>query len=813
MKVWFKRATLALLGLVLLLAAAAAIYAWRTLPSFDGTHSAPGLTAPVTVARDASDVTHIFAESPRDAWYTLGRTHAQERGWQLELQRRTMHGELSAILGEATVNTDKLMRTLGIMPAARRQLANLPQDTRDALQAYAQGVNDFHAETAQALSPEFLILRTQPGQWEPADSVGWALMMALDLGGNWGTEFARLVAAQTLDNERLWQLFPPYPGEDPPIDIDLPALYHQLGVYRPAATASVDLPETPRSALQAWAQALVTDTGNIDGKGSNNWVVAGSHTASGKPLLANDPHLGLAAPALWYFARLHAPGLDVTGATLPGLPFVVLGRTRGAAWAFTNTGPDVQDLYLEQIDPDNPAQYRTPQGWAPFETRQETIVVRDAPNVDYTVRTTRNGPVLSDAQPQYGRIIDTSRYVLALRWSALEDDNQTVYAGLLMNTAQSVDELIAAGAFHHSPMQSVLMADTTGNVGFHAFGKAPLRRADNDILGIAPAPGWDDRYAWDSWLPYADNPRSDVDAGFLATANQRVTPLDYPFFIGQDWAVPYRQMRIEELLATTARHDLASMRDIQADIVSLATRRLMPFLLDTPSDHALAPAAQRVMAGFDGTMGADSAAPLIFAAWADELARGLIVPHLGEGRFAMLYGRRNFRATVEYALETDDPWWCAPVGCEAQSSAALGRALDRLQTQYGSNVDDWRWGDAHPALSAHRPFGNVAALAPIFDVTVPTGGDGYTVNVGQYNLTGDMPFASQHAASLRAIYDLSEGGKSVFIYQTGQSGNVFSPRYRDMRDTWAEVEYRPLIMPGPPTADDDAWAHRQQLVP
>ena len=812
MKVWFRRALWALASALVVLVGISGLYAYKALPTLDGTAQAPGLRAETTVARDAADITHIFAQSPRDAWYALGRVHAQERGWQLELQRRTMHGELSAVLGDATVGTDRLMRTLGILRAARRQLEGLPADTREALQAYADGINDFHAHAGQALSPEFLVLRTRPGVWQPEDSVGWALMMALDLGGNWGTEFARLAAAQVLDNERLWQLFPPYPGEAPAITLDLPALYHRLGVFRPLATAQA-APAPATESLRAWSDAVVAHAGNVDGRGSNNWVVAGSHTTTGKPLLANDPHLGLNAPALWYFARLHAPGLDVIGATLPGMPFVVLGRTAGAAWAFTNTGPDVQDLYLEQIDPQDATRYRTPEGWTAFETRTETIAVRGGPDITHTVRTTRNGPVLSDAQPQHGRVIDTSRYVLALRWSALDDDNQTVLAGFRMNAAQTVQELIDAGAYHHSPMQSVLMADTAGAVAFRAFGKVPLRGQDNDIRGIAPAPGWMDRYAWTGWLPYADTPQSTVPDGWYATANQRVTPSDYPYFIGQDWAVPYRQERIESLLGATTRHDVASMRAIQADIVSLATRRLMPHLHEARSDHPLAEAAHQELAGFDGTMGADAAAPLIFAAWADELARGMVVPRLGEARFALLYGRRNFRQTVEHALETNDAWWCAPAGCAAHTGAALTRALERLQARYGDDVHAWRWGEAHAALSTHRPFGNVAALAPLFDVRVDAGGDGYTVNVGQYNLTGDEPFATRHAASLRAIYDLSDGGQSRFIYQTGQSGLVFSSRYRDMREPWAAVQYRPLRMLAAPDDQATDWAHVQRLTP
>ncbi|KAF1048694.1 penicillin acylase family protein [Xylophilus sp.] len=808
----FARAAVGLLGIALLAGAACAVYVQRSFPRLDGTLAAPGLHAPVTVERDAADVTHILAASERDAAYAIGFVHAQERGWQLEFNRRLLRGELSELLGEATLDTDRLLRTLGIVPAARRQLAGLSPHTRELLQAYADGVNAFHRSAGQAPAPEFLLLGARPGEWTPEDSVGWLLMMALDLGGNWGTEFARLSAAQVLDNERLWQLFPPYADEPPASATDLHRFYTGLDIYlhagdkRALAEDPAQSIATPGDHLTAWSREFATDAGSDAGRGSNNWVVAGSHTASGRPLLANDPHLGLSAPAIWYMAHLQAPAgpdaqgraqppLDVIGATLPGVPFVVLGRTARAAWGFTNTAPDVQDLYIEQIDPADATRYRTPDGWAAFEVRSETIRVKGRPDVTIQVRGTRHGPVLSDAQPAHGRLIDTRRYVLALRWAALDADNRTADAAFAINRARSVPELLAAFAGYHSPMQNVVAADADGRIAYKAAGRVPVRRDDNDIRGVAPQPGWDARYDWQGWIPYAETPESDGAAdGWIATANQRITPPGYRHYIGQDWHPPYRYDRIAELLKATPRHDMASMEAIQNDVRSNAALRLLPALRATASAHPLAPAVQRLLHSFDGRMAADSAAPLVFAAWADELTRGIVAPRLGVERFASLYGKRHFRGVLEYALEhPGDPWWCAPSDCAAQSSAALGRALDRLQADYGSDPARWRWGTAHPALSVHRPFGSVAALAGWFDVAVPSGGDGFTVNVGQYWPTGaGLPFASRHAASLRAVYDLADLERSVFVYPTGQSGLAFSDRYRDMADGWAQGRYRPL---------------------
>ncbi|GGH55798.1 penicillin amidase [Comamonas phosphati] len=836
---WGLKGAAAAVSLALLAGGMVAVYGVRAQPQLDGQLILAGLHQDAWVRRDAADVTHIRAASPQDAWRTLGFIHAQERGWQLEFNRRLMQGLLSEILGPAALELDKLMRALDIHGAAHRQYRALPVSVQEALGAYSEGIAAFYAGRSQAEAPEFVLLGTKPGgghgsAWEPEDCVGWALMMALDLGGNWGNEFVRLNLLQVLSAEQLWQLMPAYPGEAPATSTDLAALYRGLGVYRAAEAGKTAentvgalpalQPNPVQTALAQWAEAAVQDMGTNDGKGSNNWVVAGSRTKSGKPLLANDPHLGLSAPAIWYFAHLQSPAgkaadgtelaaLDVVGATLPGMPFVVLGRTREVAWGFTNTNPDVQDLYLEQIDPGDAGRYRTPDGWEKFAEREEVFKVKGQPDVKLTLRSTRHGPVLSDAQAQYAQVIDTRKYALALRWAALDTDNRTVEAGFRANGARTVQELFEAFSIYHSPMQSIVAADVQGHIGFKAAGKVPVRAADNDLRGVAPAPGWDARYDWQGWLAYEQTPQDDGSArGFVATANQRVTAPSDPHFLTQDWSLPYRYQRIEQLLSASDRHDAASMAAIQNDAQSLATQALLPVLLSAlrgvPSPHALAPQAQVLLDGFDGRMDKDRAEPLIFAVWVDELTRGIVIPRIGEQRFAMTYGKRDYRAGIEGILARSDAWWCAPMSCREQAAAALTRALDRLQSLYGTDMGRWRWGQAHPALSVHRPFDSVALLAPAFDVSVASSGDSYSVNVGQY-LPGDRkrPFVNRHAPSLRAIYDLADMESSRFIYQTGQSGLALSPRYADMRDEWAGGRYRSLQM------DPVHWRHSLKLVP
>jgi penicillin amidase len=803
---WFLRGVLAVVLLALTGFGVFQIYLLRSMAPLAGEAQVIGLAAGVEVKRDASDVTHIHAKSPMDAWRAIGYVHAQERSWQLAFNRQVMHGELSEWLGAPTLETDKLMRTLGIMKAAQAQFDKLPPNTQKALEAYAEGVQAGYA-SAQWRAPEFVILGINPSKnmkpWTAVDSVGWALMMALDLGGNWGNEFARMMALQTLSTDDLWKLMPPYPGESRGTKVDVAALYKNLGVY-----AAEKSPQAQAVANQQLLSSTTLDIGVLEGKGSNNWVLPGHNTKSGLPLLANDPHLGLSAPAVWYFAGLHAPAgqfsdgqthgaLDVVGATLPGLPFVVLGRTNQAAWGFTNTGPDVQDLYLEALEgKDN---YRTPTGQQAFETRDEVIKVKGQGDVTIKVRSTRHGPVISDVQPAYAQFLNMDKYAIALRWTALDVDNQTIVAGMEANFANSVAELRHAFSKNHSPMQSVVMADKAGHVLFKAAGKVPVRSAANDLQGMVPAPGWLSQYDWQSWIPYDQTPevsQADIEKrGWHATANQKILPPGYAQFLTNDWTGPERFDRIAQLLSEGAQLDVPRMKTIQADVHSLAADRLLPYMQSLTSQHAKAAEVLPILKSFKGDMTQDSAGALIYAVWIDEVTRAILIPKIGEVRFKALFGKRAFRPAVEGVLASQDKSWCGESGCQTLMNKALDTALDKIVAMQGVKVASWNWGRAHPALSAHKPFGNVKPLAAFFDVSGPSGGDAFTINVGQYwTSSATVPFATRHAASMRAVYDLSNLDESGFIYQTGQSGHPFSLRYRDMKDEWGQVKYRPLRM-------------------
>ena len=427
------------------------------------------------------------------------------------------------------------------------------------------------------------------------------------------------------------------------------------------------------------------------------------------------------------------------------------------------------------------------------------IKVKGQADVAIKVRTTRHGPVISDVQAAYAQFLNKDKYAISLRWSALDIDNQTVVAGMEANFANSVAELRKAFSKNHSPMQSVVMADTQGQVLFKAVGKVPVRSASHDLQGMVPAPGWLSQYDWQSWIPYEQTPevtQSDIEKrGWHATANQKILPPGYAQFLTNDWTGPERFDRIAQLMESGSKFDAQQMKSMQADVHSLAAVRLLPYLQTLSSEHAKAAEALPLLKAFKGDMTRDSAGALIYAVWFDEVTRAILIPKLGETRFKALFGKRAFRPAIEGVLAAQDKSWCGDAGCQTLMNKALDTALDKIVVMQGSKVAEWNWGRAHPALSAHKPFGNVKALAPFFDVSGPSGGDSFTVNVGQYwTSSSTLPFATRHAASMRAVYDLANLEDSGFIYQTGQSGHPFSPRYQDMKDEWGQVKYRPLRM-------------------
>lgn len=761
-------------------------YGYASQPKLQGQLSLPGLSGAVDIVRDAEGIPHIYAPSEQDAWFALGFVHAQDRLWQMEINRRLSAGRMAEILGPAALGADRFLRTLGVRHNAEAIFANMASDTREVLQSYARGVNAYLAQRRGPLPPEFLILGAPPPEpWQPADSIAWQTMMAWDLGGNWRQELLRMRLAQRLSLQQINEFLPPYPGDPVMPTRDFTQLYEKLA----------DLSEHMQS-ITALAPAS-----HLEGKGSNAWSLTGPHTESGRPLLANDPHLGLTVPGLWYFAHLSAPGLELVGATIPGAPPVVLGHNTRIAWGFTNTAPDVQDLYIERVHPDNAMQYQTPEGWAEFARRSEIIKVKGEGEHSLEVLSSRHGPVISTVLPVIESArMDSSRYVLAFSWPALRADDMTLQATMRLNRAQNWPQFLAAARDFHAPQQNMHYADTEGNLGFVAPGRVPLRGKQHDLMGLAPAPGWEARYDWQGFIPFEALPqRYQPVSGRIVSANEKIVGQDYPYYLGSDWALPYRAERIHALLDEVPRHSVQSFAEIQADHVSLAARELLPLLRATVPASKRAEHTLALLSAWDGSMDADAVEPLLYNAWVRASSRLIFEDELGASLMQDYWELRNVYQPMLNVLKDVDGQsrWCgnsqlpaSREGCAKLLTESLEIALADLTQRYGSDMGSWKWGHAHAAHSEHRPFTRQTLLAWLFDIRVASPGDTYTINVGRHSLAnGSAPFANRHAASLRAIYDLSDLENSRFMHSTGQSGHVLSPRYRNFSQRWAEVEY------------------------
>lgn len=764
------RSLLALVASLLLLLAGGWLYLRSSLPETEGVRRLAGIDAEVSIARDGRGIPHISAENMADATFAIGYLHAQDRLWQMEMNRRIAAGRLSEFAGAATVEADKYLRTLSLYERARRSWRHQSPETQALLRAYADGINAFLEDRSGALPPEFLLTGVEPEPWTPIDSLGWIKMMALDLGGNMRSELARLDLLSVLDEDQLKDFLPPYPGDAPLTLPDLGELYDGLpieGVTEAAKTALYGLPDALRQA-------------------SNNWALSGLRTESGKPLLANDPHLGLTTPALWYLAHLEIAGRDLAGYTFPGAPFLVLGHNGHVAWAFTNFPADVQDLYLEKVVRDGEA-YLTPEGPRRFVTREEVIAVDGTEPVRFTVRETRHGPVISDVNEEVRERLPENT-VLALRWTALDEDDTTPSMAPAAMQARNALEFRKALRSYVAPPQNIVFADADGSIGLIVPGRIPMRGPDNDTHGLIPAPGWKPGYDWQGYIPFEELPQSlNPSEGVIVTANAKTIPEDYPHFVTTGWALPYRRHRIEELLRMRPRHDASSLAAIQMDVRSGVAEDLLPRMLAhlEVDEDGLAVALR----DWDREMRVDAPEPLIYAAWHRHLVRRIAADELGEA-FERHRGKKILFLKAVLDGETAYANWCDDIGTEPLEScrdtvtAAFRDALGELEERFGADWRDWRWGEAHQVIQSHRPFSQVPFLGRFFELRAPARGGTYTVNVATPRFSGDRPYAFSHAPSFRAVYDLADLASSRYVLPAGQSGNPLSSHYDDMLPLW-----------------------------
>ncbi|MGB8622053.1 MAG: penicillin acylase family protein [Paracoccaceae bacterium] len=797
---WLMRLFAALIGLAALGLVGGYYLASRSLPDYNASYTLDGISGPVEIVRDNADIPHISGTSDEDVFFGLGFAQAQDRLWQMTMLRRTAQGRLSELFGQRTVKIDELMRRYDLYGAATRSVAAQDERTRKALEAYSRGINAWIAQVNERAlgrgAPEFFLFSNKVAYWQPADSIAIGKLMGLQLEANLETEVLRARATLALPEARVKDILPDVPGK---------------GIAALPDYASV-VPDTPRSfaAIDSGAGGgpLSPFKGRDFAGASNEWAAAQSRSAAGGTLLANDPHLGFTAPSIFYLASLDLSSGPVIGATIPGSPVVLLGRSKALGWGLTSAYLDDLDVHIEKLNPDNPQEYLTPDGYKSFRTRRSIIEVKDSAPVTITLRWTDNGPVLPGSH--YGlRSITPKGHVASISWTDLSDADTTVSGAMKLMAAGNVQEAIAAGRQWVAPAQNLMVIDKD-SIAMQLIGKMPRRDARNQTEGRMPSPGWRDENRWQGMLPYSANPRFvNPKGGILGNTNNKIVERPFPLHVSFDWGDTQRIQRWKTLMENREVHTRESFIEAQLDTVSFTARSLLPLIArdlwftgepapkGTPErqrQHAL-----ELLAKWNGEMNEHMPEPLIYAAWMRALQDRLIRDDLGPladefPHVEPLFIERVFRDVDGASVWCDIKQSTAKESCTDIARLALDDALIWIDEHYGSNLDSLRWGDAHQAKHDHPVLGEVPVLKWLVNIHQSTSGGDNTLLRGLTSGKDPEPFSNLHGATYRGVYDFADPDSSVFITSTGQSGHPLSRHYDDLGELWRRGEYVPMSL-------------------
>lgn len=795
----------------------------KSFPQIDGEIQIEGLDGPVDIYRDNMGIPHIYAATQHDLFFAQGYVHAQERFWQMDTWRHIGAGRVAEMFS-SQVDTDKFLRTLGWSEIAKQEYDALEPEFKAMVNSYTEGVNAYLKDhDKEALSLEYSILGLlNPGYeiepWTPSNTLTWGKMLAYDLRGNMDEEIKRAILLKSLTAEQVNELFPPYPADHPVIVNEIGE-----GASVPATPVSVtaQIPDQTLAALQSQATLLDKLMGPYDnGVGSNSWVVAGSRTATGMPILANDPHLAIQMPSIWYQIGLHCKPknadcpYDVAGFSMAGVPAVIIGHNDRIAWGFTNLGPDVMDLYIEKINPANPNQYEVNGKWVDFEIRKETIKVAGGDPIEMDVRISRHGPIISEVfgvlknegDPKDEKFVPfkdnvgielPAQYAIALKWTAFTVSSSFV-APWMVNTAQNFEQFREAARTAKVPSQNLVYADVDGNIGYQAPGDIPIR-ANGD--GTLPVPGWTDDYEWIGYIPFEELPYSyNPPEGYIATANNQVEPRDYPYLISTDYDHGFRAKRIVEMIENApGKIDVAYIQKMQGDNYDSGAPYILPHLLGMKFDASNLTEGLALLKNWDYQASADSAPAAIYEAFWRNLLAETYDDNVPE-RYLPNGGDVWFEVTRRIVDDPNSFWWDDGTTTGAVETRdevyarAYTKAIAELEKTLGKDPSKWRWGDLHTSTFKNGTLGQsgIGLIEGIFNRgPFPTSGGSDIVNATAWRAS--QGYEVTNVPSMRMIVDLGDLRNSVTVHTTGQSGHAYHPHYIDMAPMWANIEYYPML--------------------
>ena len=717
-------------------------------PKIEGEAAVQGLHEQVRIVTDEWGVPHIFAEDEEDLFFACGFIHAKERMWQMDLSRRAGFGRLSEILGKSALSQDKILRNFGLKEATLNDYLLLSTEMKDLLRAYSSGINAWMKAQKYRWPPEYILLRCRPEPWTPLDSLAIKQVMALMLCVDHASEAVRGNLVQRVGIEKAMEI----------LEEDIVSLPPEL-----KNLSQIEINRFPEF------------------QGSNNWVISGGKTESKSPLLANDPHLEINVPPIWFEIHMKSPTIDVTGVSLPGVPFVLIGHNDSIAWGITNSAADVQDLYIEKLN-DSKDMYLDVDGWKPLLRREELIKIKGKKKPErFEVLWTSRGPIVTP-------LIIKSEMSLSMRW-VIYEGGQTAEAFYGINTAQSWKDFLDAVKLMDAPSQNFVYGDREGNIGYYLSGKIPLREKESALF---PYPAWKEEGRWQGFLaeedkPIVFNPQEQT----IVTANQNITPKDYPFYISVDWAAPFRADRVKELLEQRELHNVESFMKIQNDIFNKKAELFLSFLRDFESVDESSRKGFTLLDNWDLQMGGGPE-PALFNVFVEILSREVFSDELGEDYESFNQGNRGKQAGLLRLMSSpESSWWDDKNTPEPETwdniiNRSMKIAYD-MMTGMKETQENWDWEDMH-SLKFQHILGQVPLFKFFNSGTFPVSGDRFTVKASFSN-----NYKTTHGASYRQIVDLSDWTNSVCVLSSGQSGHFLSRHYDDQISLWLEGLYHPML--------------------